>query len=635
MRRESIFAFKFTDYIFNPQHYHTMKRLFFRVLMSASVIMLILPTMALSVDSTLLNTVRNHVKYLASDELQGRGSGTEGNRRAGAYIAEFFKANGIAPLGSDYYQRFTVPTGYTIKPETKAKFFIKVIPQGVAPESVKPVSMSWKTSNDYTPLAFSDNGTAAGEIAFVGYGISNPTAGYDDYAGIDVKGKILVIIRGTPEKKADPHSKFAEHASLRTKVTVARDKGAAAIIFVSQPSDSADQLMPLKHETAMGKSGIIAVHCTRTIIDKIFPRERKMPFAEKDIIATQKPSSFILPNITAEITVGLEQQMSETANIIGVIRGTNPARAEEYIAIGAHYDHLGMGEYGSLYAGKKLLPHYGADDNASGTAAIMEIAARFAQNPLERPIIVMAFSGEEMGLLGSAHYVKNPQVPNAQIAAMINLDMVGRLKDNKLNVHGTGSSSKWNGWIDSLATLHQFELSKSEDGFGPSDHSSFYGQDRPVLFFFTGLHSDYHRPTDTWDKINYAGEVRIIDFVSTVISSIASMKTLPDFVKVKQSADASRPMKFSVTLGVIPDYSDNPKGLKITGVRENSAAAKAGIQADDIIIKLGETTIKNIYDYTYALSKFKAGDEAMITVLRGPREDKEMTVKVRFDPKQQ
>ncbi|HRI31692.1 MAG TPA: M28 family peptidase, partial [Candidatus Kapabacteria bacterium] len=391
----------------------------------------------------------------------------------------------------------------------------------------------------------------------------------------------------------------------------------------------------LKYETAMGTSGIMAIHCTRAIIDKIFPRERKMPFAEKDIVATQKPSSFILPNVSTELTIGLERQLSETANIIGVIRGTNPARAEEYIAIGAHYDHLGMGEYGSLYAGKKQLPHYGADDNASGTAAIMEIAARLAKQPLERPVIVMAFSGEEMGLLGSAHYVKNPHVPNTKIAAMINLDMVGRLKDNKLNVHGTGSSSKWNGWIDSLAKLHQFELSKSEDGFGPSDHSSFYGQDRPVLFFFTGLHSDYHRPTDTWDKINYTGEARIIDFVGNVIMSIASMNTLPDFVKVKQSADASRPMKFSVTLGVIPDYSDNPKGLKITGVRENSAAAKAGIQTDDIIIKLGETTIKNIYDYTYALGKFKAGDEAMITVLRGPREDKEVTVKVRFDAKQQ
>jgi len=612
-----------------------MKRFGTSVMAAVVLLLWVAPFTAQSLYSILVNNIRNHVKYLASDELQGRGSGTEGNRLAGKYIADFFKANGIPPLADDYFQKFTVPTGYSIKPETKAKFFVKVIPQGVAPESVKPVAMSWKTGTDYTPLAFSDNGTVSGEIAFVGYGISNPAAGYDDYAGIDVKGKILVIIRGTPEKKVDPHSKFAEHASLRTKVTVARDKGAAAIIFVSQPSDSADQLMPLKYETAMGTSGIMAIHCTRTIIDKIFPRERKMPFAEKDIVATQKPSSFILPNVSTELTIGLERQLSETANIIGVIRGTNPARAEEYIAIGAHYDHLGMGEYGSLYAGKKQLPHYGADDNASGTAAIMEIAARLAKQPLERPVIVMAFSGEEMGLLGSAHYVKNPHVPNTKIAAMINLDMVGRLKDNKLNVHGTGSSSKWNGWIDSLAKLHQFELSKSEDGFGPSDHSSFYGQDRPVLFFFTGLHSDYHRPTDTWDKINYTGEARIIDFVGNVIMSIASMNTLPDFVKVKQSADASRPMKFSVTLGVIPDYSNNPKGLKITGVRENSAAAKAGIQTDDIIIKLGETTIKNIYDYTYALGKFKAGDEAMITVLRGPREDKEVTVKVRFDAKQQ
>jgi aminopeptidase YwaD len=232
-----------------------MKRFGTSVMAAVVLLLWVAPFTAQSLDSILVNNIRNHVKYLASDELQGRGSGTEGNRLAGKYIADFFKANGIPPLADDYFQKFTVPTGYSIKPETKAKFFVKVIPQGVAPESVKPVAMSWKTGTDYTPLAFSDNGTVSGEIAFVGYGISNPAAGYDDYAGIDVKGKILVIIRGTPEKKVDPHSKFAEHASLRTKVTVARDKGAAAIIFVSQPSDSADQLMPLKYENGYGYIG--------------------------------------------------------------------------------------------------------------------------------------------------------------------------------------------------------------------------------------------------------------------------------------------------------------------------------------------------------------------------------------------
>lgn len=593
------------------------------------------PFILVAQDSTIIINVREHIKYLASDDLQGRGSGTEGNAKAAQYIADFFKKNSVTPLGSDYFQHFSVPVGYTVKPETKARFAVKVIPPGVAPETVKPVNLSWKTSSEFTPLAFSENGTVSGEIAFVGYGISNPTAGYDDYAGIDVKGKVLIIIRGTPEKKVDPHSKFAEHASLRAKATVARDKGAAAIIFVSQPSDSADQLMPLKYETGMGKSGVMALHCTRTSLDKIFPRDKKMPFAEKEIIATQKPSSFVLPNVTVDLTVGLETTMSQTSNVIGVVKGTNPTKANEYLVLGAHFDHLGLGEYGSLYAGKKTVPHYGADDNASGTAAMMEIAAYIAKHPLENPVLFMGFSGEEMGLLGSAHYVKNPLIPVENVITMINLDMVGRLKDNKLNAHGTGSSSRWSGWVDSIAKIHQFELSKSEDGFGPSDHSSFYGQNRPVLFFFTGLHSDYHRPTDTWDKINYSGEARIINFVINILNSISEMKTAPDFIKVKQSADASRPMKFSVTLGVIPDYSDHPKGLKITGVREGSAASKAGIQADDIIIKLGETTVKNIYDYTYALGKYKPGDEADVIVLRGPREDKQVSVKVKFDPKQQ
>jgi aminopeptidase YwaD len=598
----------------------------FRLCAASLCAMVAFVTVSKSADSVLVAKLQTHIKYLASDELEGRSSGSEGNRKAAEYIASFFKQNSIPPLGASYFQEFTVPTSIALADGNKFALEITIEQPGIPKDQIKPVKVGWKAGGDYTPLSFSENGTASGKLIFAGYGISSPDAQYDDYAGIDVKGNIVIVLRGSPDGN-DNHGKFGNYISLRSKMLTAREKGATGILFVSTAGDGADSLMALELGTSDKNSGIIAMHAKRTPVSKLFPRDKQLSIIEAQIIKSKKPNSFEIPNTKLTVNVQLTKIEKTTSNIIAVVRGTNPALANEYIVAGAHYDHLGLGDEGSLYAGKDKKIHYGADDNASGTAGILELAATFAKNPAERPILFMLFTGEERGLLGSAHYVKNPLVPLENTICMINMDMIGRLKDAKLNVQGVGSSSRWQNLVDSLGKAHSFTVSIGADGFGPSDHSSFYTKERPVLFLFTGLHSDYHRPTDTWDKINYVGEANVLNFAEGAIREISRTVEKPDFIKVK-STSTQTTGGFKVTIGIVPDYADHPKGLKITDVREGSPAQKGGMQADDIIIKFGETTIKNIYDYTSVLGQTKAGEKLKVVVLRGPKEDKEVTLEV-------
>ncbi|MFI5211892.1 MAG: M20/M25/M40 family metallo-hydrolase, partial [Ignavibacteria bacterium] len=294
----------------------------------------------------------------------------------------------------------------------------------------------------------------------------------------------------------------------------------------------------------------------------------------------------------------------------------------------AHMDHLGDGmKYGSLSDGHAPEIHNGADDNASGVAGVLELAEYYAskKNDLKRSVIFMFFSGEEAGLLGSSYFVKSDLFKKYNIVSMINLDMVGRLADNKLTIGGTGTSGVWEPLLDSLNKTYNFTAAFNKDGYGPSDHASFYSKDIPVLFFFTGLHKDYHRPSDDWDLINSEGEVKVLDMTANVIDYLNSLSEKPGFVKVQVEKKEETNRGFRVTLGVIPDYSSSKEGLEITGVKAGGVAEKAGLQGGDIITKLGQYEIKNIYDYTDALSKFKPGEETEVVYLRGT-EEKKITV---------
>lgn len=575
-------------------------------------------------DEATITRLKERIGYLAGEECAGRHPGTAGNKLAAEYIAAQFQKAGLKPLLSSYFQEFSVPNSVTLTGENSITCELVIPKPGIPADQIRPIKLSWKPYNEYVPLGYSSSAVITPtQVVFAGFGITDASKNYDDYASVDVKGKLVVIITGDKEStQMFTNNQKVDHF-MRSRLVNAREHGAAGVIFIHPQGDSSDVLLPIRYDTKSNTSTIPVIHAKRSAIAKLFPKDRLLVTQEEQIRAKKTPMSFELPNVKIAITTSLQTQEATISNIIGFVPGRDPMNNSEYIVVGAHYDHLGLGDEHSLYEGNEKRIHYGADDNASGTAGVIELAERIAQNPLARPVIFIAFNAEERGLLGSAFYTKNPPVSLDNVVAMVNMDMIGRLKDNKLNVQGVGTSSSWKPLLDSVNKQFNFAISTTDDGFGPSDHSSFYAKDKPVLFFFTGLHSDYHRPTDTPDKINYTGEAKVIQFVEKTVRMIADMPNKPDFVKVKSSQSAST--GFNVVFGVIPDYGDHPKGLHITGVREGSPAEKAGIKGDDVITKFGTTTVKNIYDLTHCLGKQQPGDVVPVTVLRN---DKELVLSV-------
>jgi hypothetical protein len=408
-----------------------------------------------------------------------------------------------------------------------------------------------------------------------------------------------------------------------------KEAGAVGVIVVTGPTSGEDELARL--HTSTDNLGIPAINMKRYVLEGLFKSmEKDLEQVQVMMDSTRTPNSFEIKGMSASFTASLDYVDANTANIIGFMEGSDPVLKNEVIVVGAHMDHLGDGlKYGSLYAGHDAQIHNGADDNASGCAGVFEVAAHFAamKKDLKRSYIFMLFSGEEAGLIGSAYFVKSDLVKKYNIVSMINMDMIGRLADNKLTIGGVGTSPIWTPLLDSLNKSFNFTVTYNQDGYGPSDHSSFYSKDMPVLFFFTGLHGDYHRPTDDWDKINSEGEVKVLNMVVSVMNYLDKMPKKPEFVKAK-SDNSDKMTSFRVTLGIIPDYSSSSDGLMITGIRSGGAAERAGLLANDIITKMGSIDIKNIYDYTDALSKFKPGEETEVVIKRGTET---MTIKVTFN----
>jgi hypothetical protein len=530
--------------------------------------------------------LRQHVKYLASDELEGRGSGTEGNRKAAAYIAEAFRAYGLKPAGANngYFQDFEFVAA--VKLGTNNSLLVQW-------ENENPRSLV--VDQDFRPLGFTTNARVSGTAVFAGYGISAPDLKYDDYEGLDVKDRVVIVLRYGPDGQ-DIHSEFYRFTSLRDKARQARERGAAALVVVDAHTD---ELVKLTFDQSHASSDSIKV--------------------------SRKPVSFALPSLKMTIETDVIKVKSRTANVLGYLEGTDPQHKDEVLVIGAHFDHLGYGGEGS----GSLVPHLheihnGADDNASGTAALLELAQKFASmSSRTRTLLFIAFSGEELGTLGSQYYVNNPFFPLERTIAMINMDEVGRLNQNVLTVYGTGTSPTWNALLTKYNTTttlgDTFALKFVPDGFGPSDHAQFYGKNIPVLFFFTGTHNDYHKPSDDWDKINYEGEERIVRYIYTIADDIQRATPRPQFVRAEPATPgmgAGDSRGFTVTLGVIPDYAEGTEGMKIGGTRPNGPADKAGLKAGDIIIALAGKKVMNIYDYMGILGELKVGQVVEVEVLR-------------------
>ncbi len=559
--------------------------------------------------------IKTHIRYLASDELGGRASGSPGNEMAARYIARYLHDWGVTPLGDSgtYFQHFQFVSSVRAGARNALRLQGKPLVGGV---------VNGVPDSDFRPLGFSSNGTVTGPLVFAGYGISATDSSYDDFKNLDVKGKIIVVLRYSPDG-SDPHGTLTRFSSFQVKTRTARDRGAVGFILVTGPVDEQeDGLIRLRFDQSFGNSGIPALSVRRALLEPLIAQSGWTLRAIQDSIKARKsPIVFPVEGVTATITSDVEKVSTTTANVIGFLPGTDPVLKNQVVVLGAHLDHLGLGGEGSgSLQPDTVAIHHGADDNASGTAGLLELAQAFAweRTSLKRGLVFAFFSGEEMGTLGSAYYVNNPPVPLARTTSMVNMDMIGRLDGKTLTVYGTGTSPEWDALLAKDNADSAFTLKEVPDGFGPSDHAQFYGKDIPVLFFFTGNHSDYHRPSDTWDKINYPGEELVVRYVYRIARDIDGEAARPIFTRTVSSAppEGGDTRSFRTTLSIIPDYNGGGEGMKISVVRPGGPADKAGLKAGDIIVVMAGKKIVNIYDYMEMLGKLKGGDKVDLVVMR-------------------
>jgi len=546
-----------------------------------------------------------HIQYLASDELAGRLAGTAGADKAAAYIAREFEKQGLAPAADkkSSLQPFTFVSGMELGTNNRL---------AVASEALE-------LKKDFMPTSFSLTGDFQGASIFAGHGISAPALKYDDYQNLDVKDRFVFVLRYGPEGN-NPHGQFHRQHALRYKALTAREKGARGIVFIDDEEQfSKSTLSKLRYDADFADSGIAALAISLPKAREVFNRVGlDLDALKKEIATTKKPATRDLQPIQLTFHCELRKVTPTTANVVGILEGNDPVLKKEAIVIGAHYDHIGLGELGSLAEGRGREIHNGADDNASGVAGLMELARVLASQhaSLKRSIVFAAFSAEEEGLLGSKHYVSAPSFPLENTVAMINMDMIGRMKDDRVIVGGSGTSPLWKEMLLGLKPAN-LDLKFQDDGYGPSDHASFYAKDIPVLFFFTGVHQDYHRPSDDTDKINLPGASNVLELVLETAHALSRRDARPTFSKAKESKESRGRGEFRVYLGTIPDYGEEVEGVKLSGVREGSPAAKAGMKGGDIIVECAGKQVKNVYDYTYILGERKPGEVVEIVVLRG------------------
>lgn len=635
--------------------------------------------------------LRQHVTYLASDKLEGRRTGSPGAQEAARYVAGEFMRAGVRPgaaVNCDetnetcYMQEFPYVAGVELGGGNKLTATRRADLTGGS-----PMAIDFKVGEDWMPLGFSSNARVEGEAVFVGFGITAADQNYDDYKGADVRDKVAVALSGTPDGD-NPHSRFTRAGELRFKAAAARAAGARALVVVAaEEKFSDDRLSRLRFDNSGGDAGLPVAAVSRAGAAKILGMPTLGDFeklvgvfgasgqSSQDISGYRvnvTRSNELAKGVVISLTTDVVRKNAPAANVVGVLEGSDPRLRDEVIVIGAHYDHLGRGGEGSL-ATREGDIHHGADDNASGTAGLIELARLFSQERarMRRSVVFVAFGGEEEGLIGSSYYVRQPARPLEKTIAMLNMDMIGRLKDGALSVGGVGTSDVWREWVEranstlglkvkagalptqgaapaaetrdpsggatptqmdtslttvvrgadgrpvaTATTAERFQLRLNEDGYGPSDHSSFYSKQVPVLFFFTGSHEDYHKPTDTADRINYDGEARVLEFVREIVYDLQDAEKRPAYAAAK-SDSATRRTGFNVSLGTIPSYADSNDGVKLDGVREGSPAQAAGLAAGDVIVKLAGRDVKNVYDYTQALSEMKAGQEYEVEILRG------------------
>jgi len=555
-----------------------------------------------------IQELKAHMNFLASDSLKGRKPGTPEDRVSAEYIAGSFKASGLYLLGEKGFQYFNVITSV----EARENNFFQVD------------SLQGKIGEDYNPLSFSQNAKLTAEGVFVGYGLDFETdsLSWHDYQNVNVLNKWAMILQGHPDDEANGEV-FQEYSALRKKTLVAKDKGASGVIFVSGKSfDVKDELTKLFYDKSQAHAGIPVIHIKRHVADLLLKKcGRTTEQLEGDFGKSPKPDGF---DIQQEITchVYLIKNKTQTQNVVALLKGNDPLLNEEVIVLGAHYDHLGMGGPGSgSRQPDTLAVHNGADDNASGVVAMMEIGEKLAihQKELKRSVLFIAFGAEEMGTIGSKYFTDHPLVDLKNVKAMINLDMVGRLDtaSKSLSVGGVGTAKDLEVFVKTHLDHFDLNGSFSSEGYGPSDHAAFYANDIPVLFLMTGIHQDYHTPVDDVDKINFAGQKTVSDFVCSVIMDLAARQ---DALVYQEAGPKSQPRvrrRFKVTLGIMPDVAGGDiEGLRVTAVMPDRPAFKSGMKKGDVIIAIEGRKVGDIYEYMHRLSELKTGQRISVDVIR-------------------
>ncbi|MFM1768437.1 MAG: hypothetical protein RJA22_966 [Verrucomicrobiota bacterium] len=574
-----------------------------------------------------VDDLRAQVEFLASDALEGRAAGSEGSRRAAEYLAARLREAGTEALPGQpaWLQPFEFTAGARVLTQS-CRLALQPVPGAGT-----GAGRAFAVETDFRPLSFSANGSVTGQVVFAGYGLSvpgKPGEGYDSYAGLDVSNRIVLALRYVPEDVPPRRrQELNRYAGLRYKAMLARERGARAILFVTGPtSPNAGELAGLSSDGAMAGSGIIAASITTNVAHALLAgsgRDLRSLQAALDQENPHAEGSFTLTNLSVELATGIEPLKKADRNVLALIPPAEPGPGAEYVLVGAHYDHLGHGETGAMRrAGEEHAIHPGADDNASGTAAVLELAASLARRraaepaAFQRGVLLAFWSAEETGLLGSAHFAEHPPIPLSNITAYVNFDMVGRLRENRLNLQGVGSSDSWRRRIEKRNVAAGFQLVLQDDPYLPTDTTSFYPKGIPVLNFFTGSHDDYHRPTDKPETVNFEGLERITRFAEGLLLDLLVAGPRPAHVAVARSEAGGGRESLRAYLGTIPDYATEVPGVKLSGVRAGGPADKGGLKGGDVIVEFAGQKIANIYDYTYAMDAVKIGQPVQVTVLR-------------------
>jgi len=628
---------------------------------------------------------REDVLFLASDQLRGRSVADETIHEAADYIASRMQQIGLRTdlFDGKPFQSLEIPLGARAGAVARNRISFQRTASTFAPSEV---DFSVGLGSGMNPLAIGrEEATFRGPIAFVGFGITAPKQNYDDYAGIDVQGAAVMMLRKEPrsdDERVFDGKRNSRHAFFTTKIENAIAHGAAAVILVNDSSSVADdisqkqrhleqererkekitaQLAQLpesavnsrqslvkqlavvesmigaaENDLHVAQSGLIPVGeagsgsqqekripilaVSRPVASRLLAESmgKTIDELEHTIEETLRPQSKLLETWRVDLEVQLEPTIAKTSNVIGILPGRGDLKRES-VVIGAHYDHIGMGGFGSLAPGT-IAVHNGADDNASGTAVMLgaatQLKSRLNEVANHRRMIFIAFTGEERGLLGSKHYASRPRFPLESTVAMINLDMVGRLRDNELTLYGTGSAEGMNDLVDRINERHRFNLFRVESGYGPSDHQSFYEVGVPVLFFFTGLHNDYHRPSDDSDKIDFGGMARITDMVCDAALEFAVSHQVPRYTKTN-SENVQIRRQLTVYLGVTLSQQNNQ--ISISSVMPGAPADRSGLRVGDVIQVVGKSPIHRVADLMERLRQYSPGQTLNIEVMRNNR----------------